>query len=525
MRPVPQRLRLTYLFGAILAAALSLTGLAASSARQDLTYNLPAEPMTLDPIYASDLPSYTVALNMFEGLVRLDQTNRPVPGMAESWRISTDGLVYRFTLRQARWNNGQSVTASDFVFAWLQALKPGLAAERASMLFVVANAEAYHKGALLDPREVGVKAVDPRTLEVRLAKPAGHFLALCSLPPFLPVNRKTAEANPQSWSLDAKTSVSNGPFRLAGYKPHGHITLTPNPFYWQQVQGRAQSVTLTWLNTEQATAAYNAGLLEGLVGPKQGLKGQYMVRPEPRLTYLQFNLRKPPFDQLLLRNVAGAAMNRSVLSEEIPAFAAVAPGLPDATSGKDFRAVGGGMLIADRDLNTARRLLGVAGHPNGAGLPEISLLYVDNIKNYAFVNAVVASLAEVGLKVTPAALNWADFQRRLASGQFDLARMGWSADYPDPNSFLALFAGDAPTNFGGYRSADYDQALRTASAATDPLQRMAALHRAEAILFDDLPIVPITFGKQIYLSQPYLRDLAFTFCGVPLFQRAWVDAH
>ena len=101
---------------------------------------------------------------------------------------------------------------------------------------MVANAEAYHKGALLDPSQVGVKAVDARTLEVRLAKPTGHFLTLCCLPPFLPVNRKTVEANPQSWSLETKTSVSNGPFRLAGYKPHGHITLTPNPFYWQQTK-------------------------------------------------------------------------------------------------------------------------------------------------------------------------------------------------------------------------------------------------------------------------------------------------
>ena len=280
-------------------------------------------------------------------------------------------------------------------------------------------------------------------------------------------------------------------------------------------------MTLTWLNTEQATAAYNAGLLEGLVDPKQGLRASIIVQPEPRLTYLQFNLRKPPFNQLLLRNVVGGAMNRSALSEEIPAFAVVAPGLPDAAAGKDFRAVGGGMLVADRDLNMARRLLGVASFPNGAGLPELSLIYVDNVKNYAFVNAVVASLAEVGLKVAPAALTWANFQRRLASGEFDLARMGGRPTIPTPTlSWRSLPA--------TRRRISAATEARTTTRpcgrvrATDPAQRMAALHRAEAILFDDMPIVPVTFGKQVYLAQPYLRDLAFTWYGVPLFQRAWI---
>lgn len=500
---------------------------ALTAAKQDIVYNIPGEPMTLDPTYAYDTSSLTVALNMFEGLLRLDQTHRPSPGMAQSWKISPDGLVYRFTLREASWSDGQPVTAMDFAYAWMRALTPGQPAEHTPFLFVLANAEAYHKGALLDPGQVGVKAVDARTLEVRLAKPTGHFLTLCCLPPFLPVNRRVVAANPRDWSLFPKTSISNGPFRLVEYSPQGHVMLVPNPYYWQKGQTRARSVTFTWLKPAEASSAYTAGLLDGMIDPPEGLRGQYLTRTELRLTYLLFNLRKPPLDQLVVRNAIAAALNRAdfvaqAATTDMPAFAVVPPGLPDVTIGKDFRAAGGGIVFADRDASLSRRLLSVAGLSGGTGLPTLDLVYVSGQRNQAFANMVVSSLAEVGVKVAPAPVSWTDYQRRLSAGEFSLARVGWVADYPDPFSFLGLFASGASTNFSAYHSVTYDRTLAEAMNATDTVRRVEAMHRAEAILANDLPLVPVSFGKRLYLEGAHLRDVVHLAIGVPLFRLAWM---
>ncbi|NLG83292.1 MAG: peptide ABC transporter substrate-binding protein, partial [Firmicutes bacterium] len=496
---------------------------------RELVCNLPAAPLSLDPTYASDGPSFALALNTFVGITRLDESNRPVPAMAQSWRVSPDGLVYRFTLREARWSNGLPVTAGDFVFAWLRALKPGEQGPRTQLLFALANAEAYHKGAILDPAQVGVKAIDARTLEVRLAKPAPYFLSLCALPPFFPLCRKVVEAAPQGWSLNPKTAVSNGPFCLASYRARQRITLTVNPYYWQKSTPRLQSITFTWLDQEKAAVCYRAGLIHVLLNPKPGLAGKEVAGISPRLTYLVFNLKKPPFDQQLLREVVAIAVDRhafiEAVKDEIPAFALVPPGFPDAAPGKDFRAAGGGMLLSDRDLNLARRYLVLAGYPNGEGLPELPLLFVPNQRNEKLVQIVAANLAEIGLRVVPTPVKWNELERRLTSGDFALARLGWTAEYPDAQSLLALFTGDSPANLGGYRNEAFDQALAEAASTMDPARRMAALHEAEEILLADLPILPISFARITYLLQPELMDVVCGTYGTPLFYRAYFAAY
>ena len=136
---------------------------------------------------------------------------------------------------------------------------------------------------------------------------------------------------------------------------------------------------------------------------------------------------------------------------------------------------------------------------------------------------IASSLAEVGIKVVPVQVTWVDYQRRMASGEFTLARVGWVADYPDPYSFLSLFHSGASANFGGYRNDSYDKALQEAAMAIDAGKRMQAMHQAEAILTGDLPIVPISFGKRLYQEQTRLRDVVHLAVGVPLFSWAWLD--
>ena len=517
---IPIALVLTLAIAAIVSAA-------PAAAKQEIVYNLSAKPMTLDPAYAFDRPSLTLALNMFEGLVRLDAAGRPEPAMAQSWKISNDGLIYRFTLRQAFWSNGLPVTAADFVYAWLRALAPKQPAERTPMLYVLANAEAYSKGAIADPNQVGVTAIDPRTLEVRLARPTGHFLAMCTMPPFLPVCRKAVEAYPDDWSWNPKAAIANGPFHLVKYEKDD-IVLAPNPYYWEKDLCRLQSVEFTWLAQDKIESALASGAIDGAADPPRGLAAPQSFQSDLRLTYLEFNKKKPPFDQLLMRSVVAAALDRTGFAErlqgsEVPAYALVPPGLGDAAPGKDFRSQGTSLLTGT-DLNLAKQLLSVAGHQNGAGLPPLELIYVSGGRNQIFAETVAANLAAIGMKIVPVALSWLDYQTRLQKGEFSLARMGWIADYPDPYSFLSLFASDASTNYGGYHSDSYDAMLREAAMTAEPAARMEIMHQAEAFVLSDLPVVPVSFGRIYFAEGPLLRNVTHSIAGVPIFARAWVAA-
>ncbi|MCL6614999.1 MAG: hypothetical protein K6U03_10380, partial [Firmicutes bacterium] len=156
----------------------------------------------------------------------------------------------------------------------------------------------------------------------------------------------------------------------------------------------------------------------------------------------------------------------------------------------------------------------------GEGLPELPFLFVPNPRNEKLVQIVAGNLAEVGLKIVPTPVKWGEFERRLSRGEFAMARMGWTADYLDPHSFLAVFAGDSPANLGGYRSEAFDRALAEADSAMDPVRRMAALHEAESILLSDLPILPVSFARTSFLVQPELKDVVSGPYGVPLFHRA-----
>lgn len=506
-------------------ACLSSPWAAGAAGKQGIIYNLPGAPVTLDPTYAYDPSGLTAVLNMFEGLLRFDESHRPQPAMASAWTVSPDGLVYRFTLREAFWSNGQPVTAQDFAYAWLRALTPGDPADGTPFLYAIANAEAYHKGSLRDPKQVGIRAVNARTLEVTLAKPLGHFLTLCCYPPFLPVNRRAVESDPAGWCENPKTAAANGPYRLLE-KRESLLVLAPNPYYWQKGRSRGTTVTLTWLKPDEIGPAYAAGLLDGALDPPRNLNGRYLDREELRLSFLLFNLRRPPFDKLLVRQAVAGVLDRAAVARaaaEIPAFAVVPPGLPDAEAGKEFRATGGGMLFADRDPNLARQRLALAGHPGGLGVPPLDLVYVSDIKrNKIFADAVATGLAEIGLRAVHVPVSWEEYQRRLSAGEFALARVGWLADCPDPYAFLSLFAADAATNYGGYRNDQFELALREALTAAEPAGRAAALHRAEAQLAADLPLVPVTYGKRSYLEQPDLRDVVHLYIGVPYFRLAWL---
>ena len=184
---------------------------------QTLRYALEAEPATLDPAKSTAIPESLVELQIFEGLTRLDAKDLPVPGVAEKWEVSPDGLKYVFYLRSnAKWSNGELVTAQDFEFAWKRALSPEFASENAYMLFPIKNAQAYNEKKI-GADQVGIKAVNEHTLEVILEKPTAYFLGLAAFHAFYPVNQKNVTANADKWAKDVTLLIGNGPFKISNW--------------------------------------------------------------------------------------------------------------------------------------------------------------------------------------------------------------------------------------------------------------------------------------------------------------------
>ena len=287
----------------VLVTTALLGGAPASIGAQEQLFriNNMVEPESLDPGVVTGVPEHRILSNLFEGLTTTDPKDlSPRPGMAKSWTISKDGLVYTFTLRDARWTDGNPVTAQDFVFAWERVLNPKSGAKYAQQLFHLKNGEEYNKGRSADFSQVGVKALDTKTLRVTLKNPTAYFLDLTSFYTLYPVPKWALDAHGKDWVKPGKI-VSNGPFRLTSWVPQRELVLERNPQYWD-----AASVTLrkvVFLPTDDINTAYKqflAGESDWVptVPPAQldaaKTKPEYYVSPYLGTYYFRFNVTKAP---------------------------------------------------------------------------------------------------------------------------------------------------------------------------------------------------------------------------------------
>ena len=239
----------------LLVGLLLLAGCGSSFQRADLVFLNGAEPETLDPALITGQPEGRVAGALFEGLTSFDATAKPVPGVAERWEISDDKRVYTFQLRHdARWSNGDPVTAADFVRSWQRTLAPETGSEYASQLYHVRNGRAFNLGELRDFSQVGVRALDPATLEVTLENPTPYFLDLCAFVTLMPVHAATVERFPDEWTKPGKL-VGNGAYLLADWRVNDRIRLAKNPHYWNR--DKVAMKTIDVLPISKANTAFN----------------------------------------------------------------------------------------------------------------------------------------------------------------------------------------------------------------------------------------------------------------------------
>lgn len=504
---------------------------------QVLRYNVGAEPQFFDPRKATGIPEFTMLLNLFDGLVRYNTEGQLVPSIAESYTVSDDGLKWTFKLRDAKWSNGETLTAYDFEYSWKTALSPEIASEYAYQLYYIKNGEKYNSGEITNPDEVGVKATDEKTLEVTLEAPTPYFLALLTFTTYLPVNKKLDESNPD-WAKSADNYISNGPFRLTKWE-HNHVIETEkNPYYWDKDKVKLSKIIFTMVeeNTTEMLMFENGEIDWGPNPPPQELErlqkeGKVVINPYLGTYYFTFNVTKPPFNDVRVRKALTLAIDREAIVKnitmagELPATAYVPPGVPDAEPNSDFREVGGELFKA-YDPETAKQLLAEAGYPDGKGFPEFVILYNTNERHKTIAEAIQRMWKEtLGISCTLTNQEWKVYLDNRQTLNYDVARAGWIGDYTDPMTFIDMFVTGGGNNDTGWGNPQYDELVRTAKSTGDQKVRMKAMHDAEKILMDEMPICPIYFYTRPEMIKPYVKNAYTSAIGYTDFKEAYIEKH
>ncbi|GAB4254010.1 MAG: peptide ABC transporter substrate-binding protein [Candidatus Methylacidiphilales bacterium] len=485
---------------------LAFLGCAKRPADVDFIFVNGPEPKSLDPAVITGQADGRISSSLFEGLTARDAAGEIIPGMAERWDVSENGTRYTFYLREAQWSNGDPVTAHDFVGSWRRILEPATAAPYSDILFFLKNAEAYQKGQISDFSEVGVRALDDRTLQVDLEAPTAYFPELTAFVTYQPVHLPTVKSYGEAW-VRPEHIVVNGPYRLRAWKINDRIELERNETYWnaqavafRRVDAMAVAKATTALNlflTGQADLILDKSMVPAqLIAELRGLPEFHSYTFLANYFY-RFNVTRPPLDNVLVRRALSAAIDRQRIVDritkagELPATALTPLGI-------------GGYIPPEGigfDPDQARKWLAEAGFPGGAGFPRLSILYNKTDLNEQVAVEIQSMWAEIlGIRVDLRNQEWATYLTSLDQLDYDIARSSWVGDYKDPNTFLDCFVTGRGNNRTGWSNSTYDALLARANQTLDAATRWDLMRQAETILVrDDAPIAPIYYFTGIML--------------------------
>lgn len=491
---------------------------------QTLRVNLGGDPLTLDPQLNSASDGSHVINNAYEGLLR-EVDGEMVPGIAESYTVSEDGLVYTFKLREAKWSDGQPVTAGDFEFAWKRGADPKTASEYMYIFESanILNASEIAKGEKsID--ELGVKAIDDQTLEVTLSIPTDFFTQLCAYPSMMPVRADMVD-DEGGWAKEPAKAISNGPFVLSEYKMGDQLIYVKNENYWN-----ADNVTLDkiiyYMIVDESTSytKYAAGELDinefiptDEMARLNAEDPTFYVLPKMGTYYFAYNMNTPALQDVRVRQALALAVDREQIVKEVSRGGEIAATgfMPTSVSdheGKSFAEVAGDFGLGTKaDAEAAKALLAEAGYPNGEGLGEIEILYNTNEKNKQIAEAVQEMIKQnLGITVKLTNQEWAVFQETTNNNQFDhLARRGWIGDYNDPQTMLEIFESTNGQNIGRYASETFDMEMAESRKTTGG-ERMEHLYNAYEILMEDMPILPVYYYSYPIMVQDSVEDWEIT---------------
>jgi len=507
--------------GMLTACGSGESNVESGNANGILHYGNGAEPQGLDPHVVTGVPENHIVRALFEGLaVKNPETLEPEPGVAERWDISEDGTVYTFYLNpNARWSNGETMTASDYVWSWNRALHPDTGSLYAYMLYPIVNSEAYSKREITDFGEVGVKALDDHTLQVRLNAPTPYFLQLMD-------HYSTFAVHPETLLKHGKMTdrftpwtrvgniVSNGPFTLDEWSLNRRIIIKKSEHYWDRDNVALNGVyfypTENVISEERMFRAeqlhYTAVVpLDKIPDYRERPDSPYVQAAYLGTYYYLVNTERPPVDNVLVRRALSYALDRDTLTRTvlqdtaIPAYSITPPDTLGYNPPQLF----------DYDPAKARELLAEAGYPNGEGWPGLEIIYNTQEAHRKIAVAVQQMWKrELNIDITISNQEWKVYLNSVSQREFQVARRGWIGDYVDANNFLDLFITDGGNNNTGYASDEFDDIiLNLAPKAKTRDERYGLFYKAETMMMNEMPIIPIYTYTSKHLIHPSVEGI------------------
>jgi oligopeptide transport system substrate-binding protein len=514
----------------MMSAALAVMVAGPAWAAGDLTYVVNNESATYDPGLTSETFAAPIIGNTFEGLVRFNRSGEIEGAMADSWEVSDDGLTYTFKLRDANWSDGKPVTAQDFVYAWMRVLDPGAGAKNPSMFYLIDGAEAHYAAG--GEGDVAISAPDDKTLTFTLSNRIPYMLQLLTYTNWFPVRADVVEADPEGWTRNPETFIGNGPFKVTEFNFGESVVFAKNDEYYA-----ADSVSLDTLTfrliPDQATAltAMESGQVDGIEAvpapeiPRLLAESDaFMIVPALGTTYAFFNPAKAPLDDVRVRKALSMAIDRQDIvdfvlqSADRPAIGLVPYGL--TLDGQDFRdGVDAYGLDANAQPEAAAALLAEAGYPNGEGFPETVFVTYTSPPIEKLLEAIQQMWKEnLNIDVAIQATEWQVYYPEVQKVEYQIAQMGWGADYPHPMTFLDVFLPGSPNNLAAWDSPAFAEALDAAKSTDDEAASLAHMRDAEGILMNDHIILPMYHRYNYMMMSPDVEGFWRSSLNVPYFR-------
>jgi oligopeptide transport system substrate-binding protein len=512
-----------------------------------------SNPETLDPALNSAVDGGNTIITVFETLLIINENNEAVPGQAESWTTSEDGLTWTFTMRDGlKWSDGSELNAKDFEYSFKRMANPDTTAPYAETCLGMIDGFEEAAGfpdadgnPTVEPNldALNVKASDDgKTLTIVLGYPCSYFDKIAAFAAMSPVQKATVEANGDAWATSPDTYVCNGPYMITEWTPSERIVLTKNPNYvggWDSSKIVSDSITLLLLEDSSASyAAYNSGEavlikdvptdeIPSLTKAEDG--GDFYVDTILGTYYVSLNLKRDAFKDAKVRKALSLAIDRDYVANTImqgtysTADSIVGPGIVDEKG--NFHDNGNAPYISadyEANLAEAKKLLAEAGYPNGEGYPVIEYSCNDAGYHVPLAEYLQQAWGDLGITLTISKMEWSSFTAARRAGEYDVARNGWVMDYNDPSNMLDLFCSGNGNNDGKYSNPEFDAAI-DASRVADVSEHFAQLHKAEDILMEDTGCLPIAYYNDYWLQSPSLKGIWHNPYGYWYFQYGYIE--
>ncbi|MED0958954.1 peptide ABC transporter substrate-binding protein [Bacillus paramycoides] len=497
------------------------TATSSSNGKQILNLTELSEIPSMDASLASDSASSTALNNTMEGLYRTGKDQKRMPGVAEDVQKLDDGKKYIFKLRKdAKWSNGEPVTAKDFVYSWKRAVNPDTKATYSYIMFDIKNAEKIHKREL-PADQLGVKAIDDYTLEVELDNPVPYFIDLTVYPVFYPLNENFVKSQGDKFGLEANTTLYNGPFVMSDWKHEQSFQFKKNPSYWDNKTVKIEEInfnivknTSTDVNLYE-TNAINRAVLTSEFVDKFRQNPEFQTRKEAGVAYLRFNQNNKYLSNKNLRKAISMSFDRDNIAKvilnngAIGAYGFVGKDFAEGPNKKDFRAENGNLV--ETDSKEAKKLWETAKKELGTDKIELEFLSFDNEDAKKIGEFLKGEMEKnlPGLTIKIKQQPFAQKNKLEDSQQYDMAFGIWAPDFPDPISYLDMFVTNGSQNKTGYSNPKYDELILKAKTDTKDLQaRWNNLLEVEKILIkEDAVIAPIFQKGSAYVVKGAVKDI------------------